>query len=218
MNPLNNGNGYRKASLIPVKPKPIQRLHPAKPHRPSIERFISNIDRDLLEFLLDQEEKYRLFVRALHDPAQHHLSFTALMKRYAITLHEIQALYTDGKRHMGLIRMANNLPQVLEDIGEDSLSHYECCSRCDGLGQISFNTGILDEDGKAEMTQRVCPVCKGQKEVRVQGSKDSRQQMLEAMRIIGKSAPQITLNQQFGSGNLEDELQVTQKIVMGDRS
>ena len=200
--------GYRKASLIPAKAQAIERLTPAQPHRPSIERFISNIDQDLLEFLLDREEKYQLFVRALHDPVQSHLSFTAMMKRYGITLHEIHAIYTDGKRHLGLLRMSNHLDQVMADIGEESLAHMESCPHCSGFGKVlnPLNTKeILD-----------CTVCKGAKEIKVPGNKDSRQQMLEAMKIIGKTSPNIVLNQQFGSGSLEDELQVTQKIVMGD--
>ena len=206
-----------KRGLKLLKPKKIGRsvtdkhgrkMTPQASNDMPVDRFIRNVDRELLEYILSQDEKYSLFLRALHDPIQSHLSFSGLMRRFNVSLHELQTVYTDAQRHMGLIQMSNRLPQVMEDISIDALSKTVSCSRCDGLGTIPIGkTGT-----------RTCPQCDGEGKVHAPGSTDARQQMLETMKLVGKSSTNFIVQQNFGAGDLESEMALTQKIVMGDRA
>ena len=92
------------------------------------------------------------------------------------------------------------------DVTEDSLSKMMCCPRCDGLKQVQ-----IDKD-----TSRECPVCKGVGEIRVPGDADARNLLFEAMKLTGRGAVTVAIQQNFGQGSLEEELQLTQKIVMGE--
>lgn len=203
--------------LDPNTPPPLPRAHhrdrfrrivPDNPDRDkAMTRFIESVDRSVLEYALGQDEKYLGFLRALYSSDYAKFSFNKIASKFGIVLHELQALYTDAKRHMGLLRMSNNLDQVMEDISIDALSTTKCCSRCDGYGQLS------ELDANEQEIIRQCPICEGDGRIRVSGDKDARGQMLEAMKIIGR-APTVAIQQNFGgAAHMEDQMALTQRIV-----
>lgn len=174
----------------------------------AVARFVEHADVALLLDVLSGDDKYKLFLAAMHDPAQSNLSFSALMRRYNVSLHELQSIYIDAQRQIALLKMSNKLPKVLEDIASDAESKIIACARCDGIGTIP----------SGKRGKRTCPACNGNRRVRAPGDGTARQQMLETMKLVGRSSTNFVVNQNFGSaGELESELGLTQSIVMGDR-
>lgn len=187
------------------------RIVPKAAHKDlPMRRFIESVDPDALEFILaSQDDKYQQFLLALYNPSNADRSFASIAKLHGVTLHELQRIYNDGMRQYGLIQMSNYAPRVMTDVSEDALSKMVNCPRCDGYGEVA---GLVPD------INRDCPVCKGQKEVRAPGDPEARRLWFEAMRLTGKGV-MVAIQQNFGTHNeLEDELQLTQKIVMGERS
>ena len=194
------------------------RSTPEESHRdiPAL-RFWHNIDRDAFEFALSDNDKYATFLRALHDPNYSRCSFPKLLRKFNISLHEAQCLYTDHMRHLGLLRMSNHLPQIMEDVAVDALSHMQACPRCDGEKVVESMRG----DRKI---RRMCPGCKGSGEVRVIGDKHARELVFESMKLIRqREGPLVAIQQNFDAGDglnesLETLLKRTQAITMGFRN
>src|SRR5215470_15559342 len=89
--------------------------------------FWNNIDREEFEYALTGNDKYSTFLQALHNPNYSRCSFATLLRKFNISLHEIHGLYTDHMRFLGLLRMSNQLPDVMEDVAEDAKSHFQVC-------------------------------------------------------------------------------------------
>src|SRR5262245_47966609 len=104
-------------------------------------RFWDTIDRSQFELALSDNDKYATFLQALADPTYARCSFPTLLRKFNISLHEAQALYTDHMRHMALLQMSSQLPQVIADVTEDAKSHMRTCPRCDGEKVIEFTRG-----------------------------------------------------------------------------
>lgn len=203
----------------PHKPKKHDKHGRELPNNPAADvpmrRFRENIDPDKLELFLGENEKYQLFLHALHDPTHAHLTFATICRKFSISLHELQTLYTDGMRHLGLLEMAANLPQVMVDVSEDAKSRMEHCPRCDGEGVVWFGS-------EANRQSKSCPQCRGTKEVRVSGDKHARDLVFESMKLTAQKGPLVAIQQNFGGGDgldarMEGMLKMTQQITVGER-
>src|SRR3989442_13262480 len=99
------------------------RSTPDQSHRdvPAL-RFWNAIDRDAFELGLRGNDKYATFLRALRDPHYSRCSFPTLLRKFNISLHEAQCLYTDHMRHLALLLMSTHLPQIMEEVAADALS------------------------------------------------------------------------------------------------
>lgn len=223
-------DGFQNTSDKPKrKPMPRDKHGRQLTREPSndepMRRFRENIDVDKLALFMSEHDKYAAFIKALSDPDHARLTFATVCRKFGVSLHELQALYTDGMRHMGLLNMAARLPQVMEDVAEDSLSRQVVCPRCDGTCAL---LDILERDektGKATKTKaRTCPVCNGDGTVRQVGDKHARDLVFESMKLTGQKGPMVAIQQNFGSGGdgldpkMEGMLKMTQQIVMGGGS
>src|SRR5262249_54281794 len=86
-------------------------------------RFWDTIDREQFELALsdhDKNDKYATFLQALSDPTYARCSFPTLLRKFNISLHEAQSIYTDHMRHMALLQMSSQLPEVIADVTEDA--------------------------------------------------------------------------------------------------
>ena len=172
-----------------------------------MKRFRENIDPEKLELFLSENEKYAGFVEALSSPEYSHLSFASICRRFHVTLHELQVIYTDGQRHLGLLSMANALPQVMVDVSEDAQNKMVLCNRCDGLKMV--------DDG-----ERVCPECEGEGKISATGDKHARDLMFESMKLTNQKGPLVAIQNNTYSGNgldsrMEEILKATQTIALG---
>jgi hypothetical protein len=138
------------------------------------------------------------------------------LRKFNISLHEAQCLYTDHMRYQGLLRMSSQVPQVMADVAEDAKSRMRVCPRCDGEKVVESTRG--NKRGR-----RVCPDCKGTGEVRVIGDKHARDLVFESMKLTGQKGPLVAINQDFGSRDvdptldprMETLLKMSQAITMG---
>src|SRR5215813_12624666 len=122
-------------------------------------RFWKSIDREAFESALSGSDKYTTFLQALHNPHYSRCSFPTLLRKFNISLHEAQSLYTDHMRYWGLLQMSNQLPQIMADVAEDARSHMQACPRCEGEKFIESTRG----DSKGPKS---CPDCNGSGTVR----------------------------------------------------
>src|SRR5215813_3976843 len=196
---------------------------PQQSHRdlPAL-RFWDSIDRDQFELALsdnDRNDKYAAFLHALSDPTYARCSFPTLLRKFNISLHEAQTIYTDHMRHMALLQMCSQLPQVVADVAEDAKSHMGACPRCDGEKVVVSTRG----DKRA---RKKCPECKGTGEVRMIGDKHARDLVFESMKLTGQKSPLVAMQQNFVSGgrdmmldnNMEKLLSLSAALTMGRRS
>ena len=174
-------------------------------------RFWNGIDRDAFEFALSGNDKYAAFLHALHDPNYSRCSFPALLRRFNISLHEAQSLYTDHMRHLGLLAMSSRLPAIMADVAEDAKNKMETCPRCDGLKSIPYR----------QTETRNCPACKGSGEIRRIGDPHARDLVFESMKLIRQRGPLVAVAQNIGADGLDSRmesiLKLTRAITM-DRS
>src|SRR5262245_14608478 len=77
-----------------------------------MKRFRDNVDPELLDAFLAQDKKYEGLLATLHDPAYDRYSFAAVCRLHNVSLADMQAVYTDGMRHLALLEMSNGLPKV----------------------------------------------------------------------------------------------------------
>jgi hypothetical protein len=189
-----------------------------------MKRFRENTDPEKLELFLGENEKYLPFIAALHDPLYANYSFAAVCRKYNISLHELQSLYTDGMRHLGLLEMAANLPQVMVDVSENAKNRLILCPRCDGRKTIT-ETLEFDESGKpSKVETRTCPLCEGIGKVNQIGDKHSQDLMFESMKLTGQKGGGLVIQQNFGNGaggaglddpRMEGMLKLTQMVSLG---
>lgn len=179
-------------------------------------RFWSNIDREQLELALSSvPDKYDAFLNALHDPTLMRASTPTLMRKFNISLHELQLLYTDHMRQLGLLKMSSDLPQVMSDVADDAKNKLILCPRCEG-------TKVVESTKGKKKIQRTCPSCEGVGRVLAQGDKHARDLMFESMKLTKLGGPLVAIQQNFGDNSnldskMESQLKLTQSIIMGDR-
>lgn len=188
-----------------------------------LRRFEENIDKEKLSLFMSEREsdKYQAFVLALHDPDHARLSFATICRKFGVTLNELQAIYTDGMRHLGMLQMANALPQVMQDVSEDALNTTTVCPRCDGLKQLPIT--LRDEEGNDVDSVRECPQCEGIGKVKERGDKHARDLVFESMKLTNAKVPLVGIVQNFGGSDgmdakMEGMLKMTQGITMGSTS
>jgi hypothetical protein len=188
------------------------------PAEPSMDlpmrRFHETVDMEKLEYFLSENEKYETFIAALHNPAYVTQSFARIARKCGITLHELQEIYSNGNRQLGLLRLSTELPQIMEDVANDAKNRQVVCPRCDGYKLVPVR-GKPDES-------RECPICMGDGTVRALGDKHARDLVFETMKLTNQGGPMVAINQNFGSSHLdqsmESMLKLTQSVTLGERN
>jgi hypothetical protein len=115
---------------------------------------------------------YRLH-DALHDEIYRNTSPGTLCRRFGVSLMDLHELWRRHTLTLGLMRMENHLPAVMEGLSHFSMSRQDACPRCDGIGSVT------DSD-----TRRECPVCKGVGRIEVPGDSHSLWLWFEIIGLI----------------------------------
>ena len=209
-----------KKQLVDADNRPL----PSVPsHDIPVKQFFATVDREKLEWFLSENDKYEGFLAALKSEQYAAFSFARIMAMHHVTLHELNTIYQDGNRAIGLFSMAGHLPKIMEDVAVSAESKDVCCPRCDGDGIVPVST--RDEDGN--LKTKTCPDCKGNKVVIQTGDKHSIDVVFETMKLTGIKGPMVAIqNNQFalakgGAGldsSMEDMLRLTQTVTMGERN
>jgi len=159
---------------------------------------------DVLQFSGD-ERFFRLY-DALHDDAYRNTSPGTLCRRFGISLQDLVDVWREYNSLLGQMYMATQLPQIMADVTNNALSRDVVCPRCDGLKKV--------QDGEGE--SRICPVCKGEGQVKVPGDPHAIQLVFESLGLIGRKEPAIRIEQNVRVESLEEMLRMTQKNAIGE--
>src|SRR6516162_5689534 len=83
-------------------------------------RMVESMDMGALRLFLDAQDahKFQALFGMMCDPSYQKLNFSSLLKRAHVSIHEVQQIYTDGMRHLGLMKMMNALPDIMSDVAE----------------------------------------------------------------------------------------------------
>jgi hypothetical protein len=123
--------------------------------------------------MVSGEDRLIRFHHALHDDVYRNVS---LCRKFGVSWLDLMNLsLAQLQTHLGLLQMADHLPKILNDIGEDSESRDGVCPACDGTGYV-----VVDS------IRYQCVVCDGVGKVRVAGDAHARRQLFE---IIGLTGP-----------------------------
>lgn len=187
-------------------------------------RFFDSVDVDRLHLFMTEpahldpatgKSKYDDYLRSFADPAYNRLSHFTRMRKFGISVSELHQIYLDGQRHIGLLNLANRLPQVIDDTAADAESRLANCPRCDG------ETTVESTRGKQKI-MRTCPECEGEGKVKVAGDKHARDLVFESAKLIKQSGPLVAIQNNVqtnvSSGldsRLEDLMKLTQSITVG---
>lgn len=170
--------------------------------------FATNVDMEALKLFLEEQDipKYQILFGMMGDPAYRRLSFPTLLRKARISLQEIQTIYADGMRHIGLLKMMNQLPQIMSDVAEDAANSLQLCHRCDGVGFVPFG----------EKDTRTCPVCNGTKSVKRMGDKHARDLVFETAKLKNNAGPLVAIQNNFSVDDMKMEsmLKRTRQIVL----
>ena len=166
---------------MPTKTKVQKVRRPGSPPRKNslLRRIEAGIGDELSPTLIHSgDPRARQLAETLLDPAYRHHSFGKLCERAGISGREVVDLFRKYKIDEGIVRMAQHLPDVLEDAAIDAKSSMGCCRRCDGLGSVPLTEG----------GDRECPLCFGTGQVRIPGDKDARALVFKANELTGRGS------------------------------
>jgi len=187
-----------------------------------VNSFFDTVDKDALLCALNENDKYTDFLSALCSAEYAHMAPATIMRKFGVTLHDMQMLYRDYRRNQGLIAMSDRLPKIMTDVAIDAETREMTCPRCEGDGIVY--TQAMDEDGKKSDPQpKTCPECEGAKVVRKIGDKHARDLVFESMALTNQKVPLVAIqNNQFSgsaglNSSMEETLRATQRLTMGDR-
>lgn len=207
MKALTHDRQGRKLNAQPVRDK-------------AVARFIETIDYRRLEMILAADPRCHTLLGMMKDPlvfasGQGRLSFAAVMRRANVTLAEIQKIYIDGSKQLGVLELANRFPAIAADIGEDAKSRDEACPICQGAGVLP----ALGQESEEMVDAEDCKSCKGKGTVRVMGDKHARDMVANLLGLGQKAGVTInnllSQNANFGGGadRIEDLLAKTAQVI-----
>lgn len=189
-----------------------RRLSAQRSHDIPVRRFRDSVHFPALLDVMETLDRFDQIVAELKKP-NGEKNLLSLCRKHDVTLHELQVLYIDHMRQLGLIQAANALPRMMEDVASDSLNKLVICGRCEGKGKVSEEKE--DARGRKRTTQRTCIVCEGLGRVVELGDKHARDMMAEAYKIVGGKGAVINqaIQNNYGGGVLDAGLEKTLKLT-----
>lgn len=76
------------------------------------------------------------------DPVNSSSSLARIAERHGLNFHEISEEYTRLRKAEGFIRAAHKIPEIMQQVADDSLHRWEECAACGGLGSIDGEGGV----------------------------------------------------------------------------
>jgi hypothetical protein len=138
---------------------------------------VSRPDLDDALLLSGDDRFYRLH-DALHDDAYRRTSPGTLCRKFGISWVDLIDLWSKYTAGLGRIEIANHLPEIMNEVAEDSLSRQKACPSCDGASYA------VDGD-----EQRSCAMCDGAGSVRIPGDAHARSLLFKIVRPLNHKAP-----------------------------
>lgn len=124
--------------------------------------------------MVSGDERFFRLHNALHDDVYRNVSPGTLCRKFGVSWLDLMNAWHSYTTHLGLLQMANHLPRILNDIGEDSESGDGPCLVCDGIGNVTADAGGFR-----------CVACGGVGKVRGPGDAHARRLLFEILGLIG---------------------------------
>jgi len=139
------------------------------------------------------------FLKSWENPKNKNKDLSLIARDCEFSISHFCKIWEHYNLQRGMMLMVGKVPKVMLDVAEDAQSKMENCPRCDGMGEIQHEKIEMRPDGEVKVSlTRVCPQCKGAKEIRVSGSRDARALMFETMKLTGQRGPLVAIQQNFG--------------------
>lgn len=110
------------------------------------------------------------------DPDHMRTSLATLAEKHKLNYHMISEEYRQIKKSEGYIRMAQHLPDIMEQTARKAKDEWADCASCGGLGKVDGKGGVKD-----------CTTCAGKGLVLVAGSVDHLKLVFDTFGLTGKS-------------------------------
>jgi hypothetical protein len=188
----------KEVSEAVIKQHPQRELAESPRHRHLARQIYQEMTPEdaIMAFVEHEDPRFRELARSLQDKNLKKRTLQYLYQRVGLTMVDMVDAFQKFHLHRAMIAMAKGMPVVAKGVVEDASPRKEFCPRCDGLGWVPE---ISKSD---EEIQRVCPQCKGDKEIRVMGDKDSKKLLFESTGLI-KQAPGVAIQQNFNVAPME---------------
>ena len=181
------------------------------------DRLSKAVSRDDMKQILKVQEDKRFIqmYEMMYDPVHASKSLSTIARECGVGHMELCDAIRKYQMGIGIVRMSQHVPDIMEDVAIDAKSRNDVCPQCDGVGSVLRDQEVKVE-GEAVQVRKVpseCPKCKGKGYVRTAGDKDARKLVFESNGLIGK-APLIavqnnTLN--TGTDGLEELIRMSRK-------
>jgi hypothetical protein len=94
---------------------------------------------------LSPDQRMRFLAQHALDPVFDRTSFATLCDKFNVSYVQVAKAYKELKHSEGLLRAADHLPEIMEQVAQDAKGKTQACPKCNGK----------TEEGK------VCPACSG---------------------------------------------------------
>lgn len=163
--------------------------------------------RGMFSVILSLSEKPEIKVLAeqLVDPSFASLTLPTLMENAGITFHTLADEVRSVRRSEGFLRASSHLPEIMEQVAEDSKSQQVRCTKCGGTGKEPDSATWQRDQARAikmgidpktiECPDRPCLECDGKGRVTRLGDPTRLKLMLEMFQLIGQgTGPVVNLD------------------------
>lgn len=162
----------------------------------------SVVPAEELEAIFDQravtDDRYRVAIELFMTPPGAGMPVMRLrtaLKKAGLSPIEAMEAITQHRLALGLLKMSEHMPAIMEDVAIDARSADETCLTCSGEGQLDHATGKGDQ---ATVTRIVCRDCRGHGTIRIKGDTENRKLAMEITGMSRKGAG-VVINQSIGT-------------------
>lgn len=156
-----------------------------------------------LALRMSTDDRMRALARDAVDPIHRLTAFTTLAEKLGLTYEDVAKEFTTIRKSEGLIRMAEHLPDVMEQTIIDAKSRDVTCERCSGVGKILDTAATAAAKREAnergeEVTEeftKECPKCKGKGTIYELGNAERLKIVFDTFGLTGgKGGPMVNID------------------------
>ena len=146
-----------------------------------------------LVFRLSDKPAIQALASDAMNPIFKRTSFAALAERHALNIHMLSDEFKAIMRSDGLMRAAQHLPEIIEQVAVDAKSRDVKCKACKGAGTVV--RVVKGEEGEPDIEERdPCDKCDGKGTVYQLGDADRLKMIFETFGLTGKGGGVNILN------------------------
>jgi len=173
-------------------------------------RMESREDREAIALVLlrSDSDKLQALAQEALLPQFKQSSFATLCNKFGVSFKEVATAYMAVKKDEGFMRVANHLPDLMEETAEAARNTWERCTDCDGKGALET------VDKKSGRIKRVvCKPCRGLGKVYVLGNTERLELIFENWVSDKRIGPGVNVNLDLRSTGRREALEDTSAAV-----